>query len=173
MINTIVTHCSALPYGTADGIRRHHLSLGWADIGYHFVVGNGRASRGSAYDPELDGIIWLGRDLDGDGDVFDERGAHALGLNATSIGVCLVGLRGHFTARQLRRAAGLHAGIVDRFGLEVEAVIGHCETPHEQSKPIERRKTCPEIDMNAFREDVAAALETIRAARYADKERAA
>lgn len=166
----IVLHCSALAYGTAEGIRAFHLRRGWADIGYHFVIENGRADKGARYDKETDGLIVAGRDIDGDGNVLEEQGAHALGYNNRSIGVCLVGCRGTFTTRQMRNAAGLIAGLCYRIGIPVERVIGHYETEHEQAKPerhrdpTKRRKTCPELDMHGFRRHVAEVLEYFEAA---------
>ena len=54
-----------------DEIRRWHLARGWRDIGYHFVI-------------TRDAAIQHGRDR-------DEIGAHAIGRNHESIGICLVG----------------------------------------------------------------------------------
>ena len=81
----IIVHCAdtlaTMDIGVEE-IRRWHVEeRGWDDIGYANVI-------------RRDGTIELGRDLDGDGDVADEIGAHAAGFNAQSIGVCLVGGRG-------------------------------------------------------------------------------
>jgi len=67
----------------ADEIRRWHTDpkpkgRGWLDIGYNYVI-------------LRNGLIENGRDLDQDGDVDEEVGAHAFGHNAQSIGICLVG----------------------------------------------------------------------------------
>lgn len=80
-INLLVVHCSATPVTMDIGvkeIRSWHKAKGWSDIGYHYVI-------------RLDGTLELGRDLDGDGDVQDEVGAHAYGFNRNSLGVCLIG----------------------------------------------------------------------------------
>lgn len=73
-INEIIVHCSATPAGrdvtTAD-IRRWHRQRGFRDVGYHYVV-------------RLDGTIEIGRPL-------TMEGAHCLGHNARSIGVCYIG----------------------------------------------------------------------------------
>lgn len=70
----IVLHCSATPEGrdvTATQIRRWHMKRGWADIGYHFVVG-------------IHGEIEFGRPI-------TMQGAHVKGHNEDTIGICYVG----------------------------------------------------------------------------------
>ena len=70
----IVVHCSAtrpqLDIGRRE-IREWHIAKGWADIGYAAVV-------------RRSGLIEFGRH-------FDDIGAHVLGHNSTSVGICLVG----------------------------------------------------------------------------------
>jgi len=73
-IDLIVLHCSATPNGrrtTVEEIRSWHLARGFEDIGYHYVI-------------YTDGSLHPGRDE-------DVPGAHALGYNRTSIGICMVG----------------------------------------------------------------------------------
>lgn len=166
----IVIHCSGVDAGTVEGLRRFHKEdRGWADIGYHFVIHNGRAHVDDPTDPALDGLIAVGRDLDGDAATLEE-GAHALGYNDRSIGVCLIGRRGSFTPRELRAAHGLVAALCIRHAIDPRHVIGHYETEHEQAKPTKhtdparRRKTCPELDMDVFRRNVREASEIIIAA---------
>lgn len=79
-IDKIIIHCSATAEGrdfTVDDIRRWHKApvnrggRGWSDIGYHYVI-------------HLDGSVHPGRP--------EERvGAHCVGQNLHSIGVCYVG----------------------------------------------------------------------------------
>ncbi len=73
-ITEIIVHCTATPAGravTAAEVDRWHRERGFDGIGYHYLVG-------------LDGTIEVGRP--------EERvGAHCLGHNARSIGVCYVG----------------------------------------------------------------------------------
>ena len=61
-----------------ERIKKWHLARGFVDIGYHFVI-------------KRDGSIDKGRDLDGDGLVIEEIGAHAKGVNSVSIGICYAG----------------------------------------------------------------------------------
>lgn len=73
-INKIIVHCTATPEGmdyTVERIRQQHKAQGWADIGYHYVI-------------YRDGSIHNGRSV-------DLIGAHCVGQNANSIGVCYVG----------------------------------------------------------------------------------
>lgn len=73
-ITEIIVHCSATPEGqnfTVEDIDHWHKQRGWQGIGYHYVI-------------YLDGSVHKGRK--------DEViGAHCLGHNAYSIGVCYIG----------------------------------------------------------------------------------
>jgi hypothetical protein len=72
-LTTIVVHHSAL--ALTDGAREiqnlHMDTRGWADIGYHFLLG-------------WDGAIYEGRDL-------RVRGRHVRDANTGTVGVCLIG----------------------------------------------------------------------------------
>ena len=73
-ISKIIVHCSATAEGrdfTVDDIRRWHLQRGFSDIGYHYVI-------------YRDGSVHAGRPL-------EKVGAHCLGHNAHSVGVCYIG----------------------------------------------------------------------------------
>jgi N-acetylmuramoyl-L-alanine amidase len=81
-VDYIIIHCSAtkpdMDIG-ADTIRNWHVKgRGWRDIGYHYVI-------------RRDGSLETGRDLDRDGNIFEEIGAHVRGYNKNSLGLCLVG----------------------------------------------------------------------------------
>ena len=74
-IKKIIIHCSATRENEnilAATIKRWHTKeKGWSDIGYHYVI-------------HLDGTIVKGRK-------DDVVGAHCLGHNANSLGVCYIG----------------------------------------------------------------------------------
>ncbi len=73
-INQIIIHCSATIEGrhfTVDDIDRWHRERGFAKIGYHYVI-------------YLDGSVHPGR-------AEHQVGAHTLGKNANSIGICYIG----------------------------------------------------------------------------------
>lgn len=73
-IDKIILHCSATKEGrhfTVDDINAWHIARGFAKIGYHYVI-------------YLDGSVHEGRSE-------SLIGAHCLGQNATSVGVCYIG----------------------------------------------------------------------------------
>lgn len=73
-IDKIILHCAATKEGqhfTVEDIDRWHKQRGFNKIGYHFVI-------------YLDGSVHKGRDI-------AEIGAHCLGQNANSIGICYIG----------------------------------------------------------------------------------
>lgn len=76
-INEIIIHCSdtdALVPVSLDEFRKWHVvERGFKDIGYHFII-------------QPNGSLMLGRSL-------NYVGAHCLGHNLTSIGICYVGGR--------------------------------------------------------------------------------
>lgn len=73
-INKLIIHCSATPEGRAvsvSDITRWHRERGFRTIGYHYVI-------------YLDGSVHAGRPV-------SEEGAHCLGQNRNSIGICYIG----------------------------------------------------------------------------------
>ena len=73
-ISEIIVHCAATPEGkhfTVADIDAWHKKRGFRCIGYHFVI-------------YLDGSVHEGR-------AIEEVGAHCLGHNANSIGICYIG----------------------------------------------------------------------------------
>ena len=137
-IDILIVHCSDSEFGDAETVRKWHTDPkprgnGWDDIGYHFVVLNGRRKSRAVYVPEDDGLIETGRPL-------DTVGAHCRGHNTRSVGVCLVG-KHHFTANQLLKAL---PDIIAVIGAPRKIVIkGHYE--------YDSGKTCPNIDMDLIR----------------------
>ena len=70
----LVLHCAATPQGkwfTAKDIDKMHKQRGFKKIGYHYVI-------------DLDGTIEKGR-------AENEIGAHCVGYNSKSIGICYIG----------------------------------------------------------------------------------
>lgn len=136
-IKQIIIHCSAttsrVDIGAAE-IRQMHINQGWSDGGYHYVI-------------RRNGKIELGRDLDKDGDIDEETGAHAFGWNANSIGVCLIGGadsagqgEANFTPAQM---IALSAFLVAKREQYPQAVImGHRDTG--------AKKDCPSFDVTGW-----------------------
>lgn len=80
-IKYIAVHCSATKPSmdvSAERIAKWHKKRGFTDIGYHYYI-------------RRNGSIELGRDLDDDGNVIEETGAHVRGFNSVSIGICYEG----------------------------------------------------------------------------------
>jgi len=93
-IDEIIIHCSVSIFGDYRHIRQWHLERGWSDCGYHFIVMNGIRNYKSIYKNYLDGLIECARPI-------EKNGAHCLTKNATSIGVCLIGVEEkNFTTNQ-------------------------------------------------------------------------
>lgn len=73
-IDKIIIHCSATKEGkafTVEDIDRWHKARGFARVGYHYVI-------------YTDGSIHKGRSE-------EQIGAHCIGHNASSIGICYIG----------------------------------------------------------------------------------
>jgi N-acetyl-anhydromuramyl-L-alanine amidase AmpD len=130
-IERIIVHCSATKPSMDIGakqIRRWHLDRRWSDIGYHYVI-------------RRDGTLEGGRPL-------WRAGAHAVGHNHDSIGVCLVGgvdERGradaNFTIMQyntLLRFIKTHSK-----KHRIKDILGHRDLP-------DVKKSCPCFDVRSF-----------------------
>lgn len=135
-INTIILHCSDSEFGDVEEIDAWHRARGWAGIGYHFVITNGRLKSDQAYAQYNDGLVQAGR-------AITRVGAHCKGHNTGSIGICLVGEHG-FTGRQLYKALPELLGkLMLEFDISPDRVYGHCE--------FDRGKTCPNIPPEIIR----------------------
>ena len=117
-IKFIVIHCSDTnEQDDALSIHKLHLSFGWDGIGYHKVIlQNGKIENGR---PEY----W--------------PGAHVLGYNNMSIGVCLIG-RNHFTDKQFRSLKKL---ILEwKIKYKKAKIVGHNNFEYTT-------KTCPNFNV--------------------------
>lgn len=149
VVDLIVIHCSATPNGrpvTVAQVDEWHRARGFkrgehwrrrqnpelTSIGYHFVV-------------YVNGAIATGRHL-------DEVGAHVMGNNKSSIGVCMVGIN-RFTRAQLTSLAANIGGLTRMF--PNARVCGHRDLSPDQDndglvEPWEWLKTCPGFDVAAW-----------------------
>lgn len=121
-IDLIVVHHSASAFGDVPTIRGWHIGRGFSDIGYHRVILNGRLKDSKRYQVALDGVIQPGRP-------DREAGAHALGHNAHSLGVCVIGNCNvaPITSAQL---SALRRGLVvwcKQYNVKPERILGHRE----------------------------------------------
>jgi len=114
----IVIHHSATTAGTPRAMDAYHRRVRHMENGlaYHFVIGNGHGMK--------DGEIYVGqrwkRQLPG-GHLSSAR------LNEVSVGICLVGdfNRSKPTRRQLESLEALLQALLERCGLEPDAVTTH------------------------------------------------
>lgn len=151
-IKYIVVHTSDSKWGDVSVIRQWHTDpppkgRGWSDIGYHFVITNGFDTYNSLVTNRRgisDGRVNPGRPLNLDG-------AHCVGYNQNSIGICLVGAGGKYTQGQLDALEGFCLSMMKVYNIPVVNVIGHYETKNGKSQG----KTCPDIDMAAWRDRLA------------------
>lgn len=139
-IKSIIVHCSDtypdMDIG-AEEIREWHVKgNGWAGIGYNYII-------------RRDGTLENGRDLDGDGNVEEEVGAHAYGFNANSIGICMVGGKGrkdggpeaNFTMAQYHTLVQLLNKLGAKYGNP--ELLGHRDVSY---------KSCPSFNVQALME---------------------
>jgi len=148
----IVVHTAAFTGRDCDRdmIDEWHKARNWSGIGYHFVILNDQHSQ------KADGSIEHGRPT-------NKTGAHALGLNSRSLGICCIGHgdKDDFTPAQYQSLYTLIRRLMTEFAIPVNKVIGHRELNNlVQQKLISSRyrtsKSCPgnKIDMDFIREQL-------------------
>jgi len=126
----IIVHHTGAEEKDAGQVKRYHLSLGWRDIGYNYVI-------------ERSGRVVEGRPL-------DIPGAHcrAGGMNHCSIGVAVIGnIDEHCMLPEQQEALlGLLRKLARRHCISVKNVLGHREVPGAAT-------ACPGrfLDMDALR----------------------
>jgi N-acetylmuramoyl-L-alanine amidase len=122
----IVIHHSASPTGNAAAFdRQHRTQNGWDELGYHFVIGNGRGSG--------DGLVEVGPRW-----WKQKYGAHAKTpdnrFNNFGVGICLVGNfeTARPTAQQQRQLATLVAWLMTTYDIPPQKAIA---TPNPLPAP--------------------------------------
>lgn len=147
-IKYIIVHCSATAEGRdfhAKDIDRWHRQRGFNCIGYHYVI-------------DLDGKIEEGRPE-------SQVGAHCVGFNSVSIGVCYIGgvAADGKTPKDTRTAAqrdSLRWLIVELKRRYPAAVIrGHRDMSPDKNhdgkiEPWEWMKACPSFDAEEEYKDI-------------------
>ena len=130
----IILHCSATREGQdvrAKTIREWHKQRGFEDIGYHYVI-------------DLDGKIEKGR---------DEKmvGAHCVGQNSDSIGICYIGgcdksmnAKNTLSDAQKHALVDLVYVLLENYHLTIKDV--HCHNEYAN-------KACPSFKIDWFIEE--------------------
>jgi N-acetylmuramoyl-L-alanine amidase len=118
-INEIILHCSDSEIGDVDMIREWHKDRGWSDIGYHYVI-------------LPDGTVEQGRDI-------CKIGAHCKGHNASSIGICMIGVS-HFKEEQFLSLINLIQDLIKTY--DIKSIVGH--------NFYDKKKTCPNFNVELF-----------------------
>lgn len=143
-IEKIFVHCSASTWGNALVIADWHKQRGFDTIGYHFVISNGlyQGNQKVRY-AFADGAVESGRSV-------DSTGAHTLGFNQNTLGICLIGDK-DFTRPQLVSLYNVIMELKNRLGtFSTDDVYGHYEAGALNPK-YAVQKTCPNMPMDKFR----------------------
>ena len=131
-IDRIYIHTSDSSFGSVEEIRKWHKAKGWDDIGYHIVITNGYLHSNDTYNIQLDGTAGMGRP-------FDVEGAHVLGDNDTSLGICVVGTDWDtWSSLQMSELINVCKKLMDKYDILASNVLGHFET-----RGVPTEKTCP------------------------------
>lgn len=123
----LIIHHSAGPRDQSfEEIRRYHIeSRGFDDIGYHKLI-------------EFDGRIHQGR-------TDDKVGAHAIGYNNRSLGICVVGNFDNYDLElnhpQWETLIQVCAVLCKRHSIPAKNILFHRTTFKRRRKPVE--KSCP------------------------------
>lgn len=131
-IKEIILHCSATPEGRnikAKDIDVMHKQRGFKKIGYHYVI-------------DLDGTIEKGRGE-------NENGAHCVGHNSISLGICYIGgvdkkmkPKDTRTDEQKKSLLLLVDKLINQYGLSIDKVYGHYQFAN---------KACPSFKIEDFK----------------------
>lgn len=133
-VKYIVIHCSDSPnslsdkrFDTAGDIHRWHKARGFDGIGYHYVVDeSGDEQAGRPVFLKEKGF-W--------------KGAHCVGHNSHSIGICLIGKK-DFHGAQLNQVRQIIKRLLAVW--PNAKVVGH--------RDVDSRKTCPNFDVGYWLE---------------------
>lgn len=134
IVKELILHCSATKEGKdykASDVKRWHLQRGFVDIGYHYVI-------------DLDGTVEKGRK-------DNAIGAHCLGHNSKSLGICYIGgldekgkPKDTRTEEQKKAMYELVQQLLKKYNLKITDVHGHYEFAN---------KACPCFKIEQFRKE--------------------
>ena len=121
----IIIHHSAVEYGCAVHEDKYHKSIGWQELGYHFVINNGVYKKGYG---QPNGLVEVGDRWRG-----QRTGAHCRPdsgsnyYNKHTIGICLIGNfnKTRPTERQWRSLVKLVSFLQRRYNIPTNQIKGH------------------------------------------------
>jgi hypothetical protein len=158
-VHHTVTTNGAPPITTIQDIYALHLSEGFDDIGYNFLIdAGGNAYEGRYSRPYPAGVTPDGQNLPGMGVV----GAHVLGHDVGSVGIAMLGTFTDVlpTGAAMATLVELIAWLVDQYGLDPLGTVGG--EPVVAGHRDANNTACPGNDlytqMDAIRQGVAAAI---------------
>lgn len=137
----LVYHTAAAPNGvdqSAAQINAYHRSLGWSSIGYHFLI-------------RRSGEVESGRPI-------TKQGAHVLGLNDRSIGICYAG-HGDITPltpAQFESGVDLGVRLAKIYDISIENIVGHREINSlvdagQVAPRFRTAKSCPGVRISMWK----------------------
>ena len=133
----IVIHHSATERGNAEVFDRRHRERGFDELGYHFVINNGKGAGDGTIEP---GRRWR----------IQKWGAHTGGTpgneyNNYGIGICLVGAftEGLPSEKQLESLRRLVAHLMGRHDIAATGVVAHRDAPNAST-------ACPGKKFHAY-----------------------
>lgn len=127
-VSKIILHCSASDLRQHDSIawiKKIHKERGFDTAGYHYYI-------------TKMGRLEIGRHI-------GKIGAHTLGENTGSVGICLGGLTS-FTDLQFITLYRILRNLFDVFGLDESNLYGHNE--------FNKNKTCPVFSVEEIKKDM-------------------
>jgi len=124
----IIIHHSATPSGTVEGITQFHRDRGFQDVGYHFIINNGRSA--GTRDGEISATARWTEQLPG----AHTSVANRPEFNTEGIGICLIGnFEQHPpTPAQMTSLHLLVLALRDRCNIPLERILGHGEVKETQ-----------------------------------------
>ncbi|MCD4825191.1 MAG: peptidoglycan recognition protein family protein [Phycisphaerae bacterium] len=124
----IVIHHSATAGGSAALFDKQHRDRGWDELGYHFVIGNGRGSG--------NGVIQVGSRWK-----KQKWGAHCGGTpgneyNEHGVGICLVGnfMNRMPSSAQMAAMEKLVRYLMETYDIPADKVIAHKDAPNANTQ---------------------------------------
>jgi N-acetylmuramoyl-L-alanine amidase len=122
-VEKIIVHHSVSAGGTVASIRNYHITKrGFRDIGYNAIVRN--------INPGPEGMVEDGRPE-------DMVGAHCIGMNDKSMGICFIGTYDKMEPSEamLRAGAEKIAGWIKKYGLRISDIETHHKNAFWKSCP--------------------------------------